>query len=89
MNSRACQGSVISRVQKLRKKAGLALTDDVAMEYEVLMDPENEEIDEALWVMPMLCVRRLEVLFRGQLLRGKNGVILEDEQEVQRRYVSA
>ncbi|KAJ5314474.1 uncharacterized protein N7443_001358 [Penicillium atrosanguineum] len=38
---------IINRVQRLRKKAGLAPTDDVKMEYTILSDPENIGLDEA------------------------------------------
>ncbi|KAG6075670.1 Isoleucine--tRNA ligase, cytoplasmic [Claviceps sp. LM218 group G6] len=39
---------VINRVQRLRKKAGLHATDDVKMDYQVLSDPDNIGLAQAL-----------------------------------------
>jgi isoleucyl-tRNA synthetase len=75
---------VISRIQKLREKAGLALTDDEAMENGILMDPENVEMDEVLVVHADAVRVALRGPVRRRAVESKNEVILEEEQEVQR-----
>ncbi len=75
---------VINRVQKLRKKAGLALTDDVKMEYEVLADPENTEIEEVFIVHGDAMRAALRGPIQKKSLEKEDRVILEEEQEVQR-----
>ncbi|KAH6697582.1 isoleucyl-tRNA synthetase [Plectosphaerella plurivora] len=54
---------MINRVQKLRKKANLVATDDVHMQYSVLANPENVNIDSVLESKDELFVNAL----RGKL----------------------
>jgi isoleucyl-tRNA synthetase len=75
---------VINRVQKLRKKAGLASTDDVKMEYEVLADQENTEIEEVFIVHGDAMRAALRGPIQKKSLEKEDNVILEEEQEVQR-----
>ncbi|ORY63975.1 tRNA synthetases class I-domain-containing protein [Pseudomassariella vexata] len=84
---------VITRVQRLRKKAGLQPTDDVKMEYRVLSDPDNIGIGEVFVGQ----TRALEKALRRPIdkhevthLEGEipaekeDGIIVEEEQEVQK-----
>lgn len=74
---------IISRVQKLRKKAGLQTTDDVEMEYMVVADPKNVGVEAA--------IESEEEAFRLALRRplvAENTtdmarLIIEQEEEVQ------
>ncbi|RYP14373.1 hypothetical protein DL765_006418 [Monosporascus sp. GIB2] len=84
---------IISRVQRLRKKAGLAPTDDVKMEYKVLSDPENIGIQEVFVTQTPSFEKALrrpldkhEVThIEGEIPKEKQeGVIAEEEQEVQK-----
>lgn len=71
---------IITRIQKMRKKAGLVPTDDVRMEYSVVSKGEEVDIETV--------VKNREPLFRSALrgpLEGiKEGgeVLLEEEQVV-------
>jgi isoleucyl-tRNA synthetase len=84
---------VINRVQRLRKKAGLQPTDDVGMEYRVLSDPDNigmEDIFTSQTHMIEKALRRpvdkhVITELEGKIPEGgKEVVILEEEQEVQK-----
>ncbi|RYP64540.1 hypothetical protein DL769_006617 [Monosporascus sp. CRB-8-3] len=84
---------IISRVQRLRKKAGLAPTDDVKMEYKVLSDPENIGIQEVFVTQTPSFEKALrrpldkhEVThIEGEIPKEKQeGVIAEEVQEVQK-----
>lgn len=75
---------VINRVQKLRKNAGLALTDDVKMEYEVLADPENTEIEGVFIIHGDAMRAALRGPIQKKSFEKEDKVILEEEQEVQR-----
>lgn len=84
---------VINRVQRLRKKAGLQPTDDVKMEYKIISDPENIGLADVFTSqtksMEKALRRPLEQREATQL-EGKipekkeDGVIAEEEQEVQK-----
>ncbi|POR35000.1 Isoleucine--tRNA ligase, cytoplasmic [Tolypocladium paradoxum] len=75
---------VINRVQRLRKRAGLQVTDDVKMEYRVLSDPEDVGLAEVLVsqaaTFEKTLRRPLEELQEGS---DAGGIIAEEEQEVQ------
>ncbi|KAI1841949.1 hypothetical protein JX265_002995 [Neoarthrinium moseri] len=84
---------IITRVQRLRKKAGLQQTDDVKMEYKVLSDPENIGISEVFTTQTKAIEKALrrpidhhEVThLEGEIPKEKEeGVIVEEEQEVQK-----
>ncbi|RYP67932.1 hypothetical protein DL771_006965 [Monosporascus sp. 5C6A] len=84
---------IISKVQRLRKKAGLVPTDDVKMEYKVLSDPENIGIQEVFATQTSSFEKALrrpldkhEVTHvEGEIPKEKQeGVIAEEEQEVQK-----
>lgn len=84
---------IISRVQRLRKKAGLTQTDDVKMEYRVLSDPDNIGIEEVFANQSAAMERALrrpidkhEVTHvEGEIPKEKQeGIIAEEEQEVQK-----
>ncbi|KAI0484635.1 tRNA synthetases class I-domain-containing protein [Xylariaceae sp. FL0804] len=84
---------ILNRVQRLRKKAGLQVTDDVKMEYRVLSDPENVGLEEVFVSQsPMLekalrkPVDKHEVTqVGGEIPKEKEeGMIAEEEQEVQK-----
>ncbi|KAK4215002.1 isoleucine--tRNA ligase, cytoplasmic [Rhypophila decipiens] len=84
---------IINRVQRLRKKAGLNTTDDVKMEYRVLLDPEESGIEgvfESHKDMIAKALRRPLDKHEITHVEGKipdekeEGIIAEEEQEVQR-----
>lgn len=86
---------IINRVQRLRKKAGLVPTDDVKMQYAVLSDPEGVDVEGVFERQSGTIERALrrrvdrhvvtqvdgEVGVDGE---GKEDVIMEEEQEVQK-----
>lgn len=71
---------IITRIQKMRKKAGLVPTDDVRMEYSVVAEAEDVDVGAV--------VKNREDLFRaalrGPLEAAREGaeVLLEEEQVV-------
>lgn len=74
---------IITRIQKLRKKAGLVPTDDVLMQYRVTANPDDVDVDE------MISSR--ESQFKTSLRRGlqivsddlpSDSVNLEEEQTI-------
>ncbi|KAL2888957.1 isoleucyl-tRNA synthetase [Ceratocystis lukuohia] len=71
---------IISRIQKLRKKAGLMSTDDVRMEYRVLKNPENVDLVAVTENQSATFITAL----RGKLVAQEEGdsreVIAEEEQ---------
>ena len=79
---------IINRVQRLRKKAGLQATDDVDMRYHILANPDEIPLREAFGN------KRIEEVLRAPVKKsseeqesggeGKEGVIAEEEQEVQK-----
>ncbi|KAK4670857.1 isoleucine--tRNA ligase [Podospora pseudoanserina] len=84
---------IINRVQRLRKKAGLQVTDDIKMEYRVLSDPENtglekvfESHNETITKALRRPIDKHEVThIMGQIPEKKEeGIIAEEEQEVQK-----
>ncbi len=84
---------IISKVQRLRKKAGLTQTDDVRMEYKVLSDPDNIGIEDVFvhqsQAMEKVLRRPLDkhevTHIEGEIPQEKQaGVIAEEEQEVQK-----
>jgi len=84
---------IINRVQRLRKKAGLVPTDDVKMEYAVLSDPEKTGIESVFErqggviekALRRPVDRHVVTEVGGQVEEGgKEEVILEEEQEVQK-----
>lgn len=84
---------IINRVQRLRKKAGLQVTDDIKMEYRVLSDPENtglekvfESHNETITKALRRPIDKHEVThIEGQIPEKKEeGIIAEEEQEVQK-----
>ncbi|KAG5930661.1 Isoleucine--tRNA ligase, cytoplasmic [Claviceps africana] len=75
---------IINRVQRLRKKAGLQATDDVKMEYQVLSDPDDIGLVQALTTQSNM----IEKTLRRSLEAVQTGtesaqVIAEEVQEVQ------
>jgi isoleucyl-tRNA synthetase len=78
---------VIRRVQRLRKrlrkKMGLVLPDDMQIEYEVLTDPENIEIEVAIVTHASFMSTVLRVPVRKKAVENENKIILEELQEVQ------
>jgi len=84
---------IINRVQQLRKKAKLAATDDVKMEYKVLGDPQKIGIEEVFSSHGKTFEKALRrpldkhvvTAFEGKIPNGDvDVVILEEEQEVQK-----
>ncbi|KAG6100540.1 Isoleucine--tRNA ligase, cytoplasmic [Claviceps sp. LM454 group G7] len=75
---------VINRVQRLRKKAGLHATDDVKMDYQVLSDPDNIGLAQALasqsGMIEKTLRRSLDPFQEGAELER---LIAEETQEVQ------
>ncbi|KAI1172192.1 isoleucyl-tRNA synthetase [Nemania sp. FL0916] len=74
---------LISRVQRLRKKAGLVPTDDVLMRYTILSNPENIDVPSVLSSQDSLFTTALrgkleEIAAKGQ----EDAVILEEEQVI-------
>lgn len=72
---------LINRVQRLRKKAGLVPTDDVHMQYRLLSNPEEIEVDSIIEDKKDLFAGAL----RGTLEKASDamdGVILEEEHRV-------
>jgi isoleucyl-tRNA synthetase len=59
---------VINRFQHLRKKAGLTPTDDVKMEYKVLTEPEQVDIERAFVVH----ASAMSKAFRGPIQQYEN-----------------
>lgn len=84
---------IISRVQRLRKKAGLQPTDDVKMEYKVLSDPEDIGLLKVFKSQEQAFVKVLRrpldkhevTQVQGEIPNEKEeGIIMEEEQEVQK-----
>jgi isoleucyl-tRNA synthetase len=82
---------IINRVQRLRKKAGLQVTDDIKMEYKVLSDPENTGIERVFEThQPAIAKALRRPLDKHEVthVEGKipdqeeEGIIAEEEQEV-------
>lgn len=73
---------LINRVQRLRKKAGLVPTDDVHMQYSVVSNPEEVDVDAVVSSRREL----FEGALRGMLEKteevGNKEVILEEENTV-------
>lgn len=73
---------LINRVQRLRKKAGLVPTDDVHMQYSVVSNPEEIDVDTVVSSRREL----FESALRGMLEKtedvGNKEVILEEENTV-------
>lgn len=76
---------IINRVQRLRKKAGLQPTDDIKMEYKVLEDPSSIGLREAFTSQAQAIEKSLRrPLLETQGSAADEGVILEEEQEIQK-----
>ena len=83
---------IVNRVQRLRKKAGLQVTDDVGMEYRVLSDPDDIGIEgvfdrqakalEKALRRPM--DKHVVTEVEGKIPDTEEDVIMEEVQEVQR-----
>lgn len=75
---------ILSRIQRLRKKAGLTPTDDVGMEYKVLENPEEVDVKglvegkRSLFVQA--CREALEPVREGE--GGDKELIMEEEQVI-------
>jgi isoleucyl-tRNA synthetase len=78
---------VIRKVQRLRKrlrkKMSLVLPDDMQIEYEVLTDPENIELEDAFVTHASSMSTVLRVPVRKKALENEKKIILEELQEVQ------
>ena len=84
---------IIARLQRLRKKAGLQPTDDVKMEYKIIADPEKVGLEEAFHSQAKLIEKALRRpidkhmvtdLEEGVPKEKEQGIILEEEQEIQK-----
>ncbi|KAI5283927.1 isoleucine--tRNA ligase [Ascosphaera aggregata] len=85
---------IVNRVQRLRKKAGLVPTDDIKMEYRVISDPDNIGINEAFAtqagyiekVLRRPVDKHVVTENAGEIdtTKTEEGIIAEEEQEVQR-----
>ena len=75
---------IVNRVQRLRKKAGLVPTDDVRMCYRVLGDPGEVGIRGAFERQSGVFERALRGGVEEVGGEGDEGVIVEEEQEVQK-----
>ncbi len=74
---------LISRVQRLRKKASLVPTDDVKMEYSVVSQPAGSDLAEVIRSREALLVSAL----RGKLEENsappaEGSLILEEEHDI-------
>lgn len=79
---------IINRIQRLRKKAGLVPTDDVKMEYVVTSDPDNVGLAEAFESQCDAIEKVLRRPIEKQVGDEKEGVIAEEEQEIQKATCS-
>jgi isoleucyl-tRNA synthetase len=84
---------VISRVQRLRKKAGLLATDDVKMEYKVLSDPDDIGLNNVFHTQAVTMEKVLRrpldkhvvTHIEGEIPKEEEaGLILQEEQEIQK-----
>ena len=78
---------IINRVQRLRKKAGLAVIDDVAMGFKVLHDPPEVELRKAFdtrFDMIKTVVRGPVVELDASREDDDKRLIVEEEQEIQK-----
>lgn len=84
---------VISRVQRLRKKAGLLATDDVKMEYKVLSDPDDIGLNNVFHTQAVAMEKVLRrpldkhvvTHIEGEIPKEEEaGLILQEEQEIQK-----
>jgi isoleucyl-tRNA synthetase len=82
---------IINRVNRLRKKAELAVTDDVKMEYRVLSDPDDIGLAEAFKNQAQAIEKALRrpidhhvvTEVNGQIPdKPEEGIILEEEQKI-------
>jgi isoleucyl-tRNA synthetase len=87
---------IINRVQRLRKKAGLQPTDDVKMEYKVLSDPDNIGLANAFTRQAKAIEKALRRPIDHHVTteverqipdKAEEGIILEEEQEIQKAAV--
>ena len=74
---------IINRIQKMRKKAGLVPTDDIHMQYGIISNPENIDVNAALSSQQSLLTNSLhgslEHISEGI---SKDSLILEEEQVI-------
>jgi len=77
---------IINRVQRLRKKAGLATTDDVKMEYKILSDPENIGLEQVFSGQTAIMEKALRrpVDKQPSAEVQQDATIAEEEQEIQK-----
>jgi isoleucyl-tRNA synthetase len=84
---------IISRVQKLRKKAGLLVTDDVKMEYKVLSDPDDIGLNNVFHTQAAAIEKVLRrpinkhvvTHVEGEIPKEEEeGLIMQEEQEIQK-----
>jgi isoleucyl-tRNA synthetase len=87
---------IINRVQRLRKKAGLQPTDDVKMEYRVISDPDEIGLAQAFSSQAKGIEKALRRPLDHHVVtdisraipdKAEEGIILEEEQEVQKAVV--
>ena len=80
---------IINRVQRLRKKAGLVVTDDVKMCYKINNEPDEVELSKAFKSRAGM----IESVVRGPVIEetsaaesenDKEKLIVEEEQEIQK-----
>ncbi|KAG9257659.1 tRNA synthetases class I-domain-containing protein [Emericellopsis atlantica] len=79
---------VINRVQRLRKKAGLQPTDDIKMEYKVLTDPESIGLEEVFSSQGAFFEKSLRRPIDKQAGSETEGLIAEEDQELQQATFS-
>ena len=74
---------IISRMQKLRKKAGLTPTDDILMQYSVLNNPEEVDVETLISSREPLFVQSLRgPLEHVQYAASADSLIMEEEQAI-------
>ena len=82
---------IINRFQRLRKKFRLVPTDEVQMEYQVLSDPDNTDLEKVIESHKEMLSKALRKPLEKKMVRKEDNqgsadkeVIAEEEQEIQR-----
>ena len=80
---------IINRVQRLRKKAGLVMTDDVKMSYKITHEPAEVELgkafkDRATMIKGVVRGPVVEDTVDATTVNDKEKLIIEEEQEIQK-----
>lgn len=78
---------LISRVQKLRKKAGLLPTADVRMQYQVVSEPAPAQLEGVIRDQAALIQKSLRGPLEACRVNSTDGLIVEEEQEIQSAVV--